>query len=500
MSIVIDSPAWAWADVGRDKLARLAEAVSYKDTQVEFELNRMRRNKSRMVGWMGQEQYDAKVAVLQYERIKCLLVERNGRQVFPAGLAREMGTMLDEPVIDAVVAPVAKAVPWHRKLDFEFRPYQVEGVDKLIAARHGCLSLPTGTGKSKLAMKAVRDLGLRAVVASPFSAIVEQTYDEFRHYLGPARVGQYGDGKHDLDKLVTVATAQALQRIEPNTELGNTLSQTQVLIADEAHMWAADTLSHVSQELLGNAPYRFFLTGTHLRGDGRQVMLEGLTGDVLMHMEVSEAVAKGYLTPPKFRMLTMESCVIAPGDPAEATRKCLYLAPRVVSTVADMVNRLARSGRPTLVLIDELEQFTALLPHLQHEVGFAYGGVRGNAKRRGEIMAKIPEKHRKSNPLALVREFNQGKFPILIGTSCITIGADIKAASAGFYWRGGKSEVDVRQGVGRFLRLVPGKTDALIFDIDPTDGGIAHKHARVRAEVYKQIYHDYEEIPWPAAA
>jgi superfamily II DNA or RNA helicase len=139
-------------------------------------------------------------------------------------------------------------------------------------------------------------------------------------------------------------------------------------------------------------------------------------------------------------------------------------------------------------LIDELEQFSQLLPLLRYEVGFAHGGVNKTNKD------KVPLKYHKSDPKALVQDFNDGKFPILIGTSCIRVGTDIRSVKQCIYLCGGKSEVEVKQSVGRTTRLVPGKEDCVFIDFGIENVPTLKKHAEARRKIYDDIYPSFKLI------
>lgn len=58
------------------------------------------------------------------------------------------------------------------------------------------------------------------------------------------------------------------------------------------------------------------------------------------------------------------------------------------------------------------------------------------------------------------------------------------------YLKGGKSEIEVKQGVGRTTRLFPGKTSCNVIDFDITDIDILHGHAQQRIEYYHEISGD----------
>ena len=176
-------------------------------------------------------------------------------------------------------------------------------------------------------------------------------------------------------------------------------------------------------------------------------------------------------------------------DPNAMTRAHLYYNDAVVRMAASVANQMVSEyNRPVVILVEELEQFTKLLPYLKHKVGFAHAPCsKDNAD-------KVPEQYRKSDPAALVDAFNTGEFPILIGTSCISTGTDILGVKALIYLQGGRSEIQVKQGVGRATRLCYGKTDCDIVDFDIEDCETVHRHAVARRGIYNEIYPGIQEI------
>ncbi len=325
---------------------------------------------------------------------------------------------------------------------------------------------------------------------APSVSIAGQILDDFTTHFGSRYVGQFFDGKKKHDKLFTVCVAQSLTKVEKDSPAWNALSKAEVFIADESHLCPAKTLSEVCFGLVANAPYRFFFSGTQLRNDGLGILLDAITGKTVYRMSVQEGVDQGFLAKPIFRMVRMDSNIqFSSGDANENTRAHVYYNPQVNANAADIINRsVSLLQRPCLVLVDELEQFGHLLPLLRFEARYAHGGASGS------VLDKVPVAHRKSDPKKLVEQFNRGEFPILVGTSCIATGTDIKAAKTIVYLRGGKSEIELRQSIGRGTRIVPGKDDFVMFDFAIDNVPMLAKHALARKKIYNSVFPSYQEV------
>jgi superfamily II DNA or RNA helicase len=345
----------------------------------------------------------------------------------------------------------------------------------------------TGLGKTFILANLIKRLGLKTVVMAPNTGIAEQIFLEFQKLFGEKYVGAYFDGRKTPKKLIVIANAQSLTRVKPDHEHWEVLNSTQVFIADESHQCPASTLASVCFGVLADSPYRFFFSATQLRNDGSGILLDGITGPIVYEMSVREGVDKGFLARPQFHIKHLPpNGDFVPNDVNEATRHHLYYNPAVVREVGRLCNLAAARGLPVVVLIEEVEQFTKLLPYLKFQAGFAHGTLTENK-------SKVPKEYWESDPNKLVAEFNELKYPILIGTSCISTGTDIRAVKFLIYWQGGKSEIQVKQAIGRGTRKIPGKDKCFVtdFHIDPPEDVRSWpigKHAQERKRIYEELY------------
>jgi type I site-specific restriction endonuclease len=75
----------------------------------------------------------------------------------------------------------------------------------------------------------------------------------------------------------------------------------------------------------------------------------------------------------------------------------------------------------------------------------------------------------------------------LIGTSAIATGVDLRPTGCLIYLQGGKSEIAVRQGLGRGTRIVPGKKDFWVVDFNVPMSPTLMRHYRARKEIYETM-------------
>lgn len=471
----------------QEKLLALRANLTYIDRKVDFELRKAKKS-GYLLHQLGQERYREHIQDLTRRRRPCLLREQDGKLTTLSGLAGRLATHFGDSVQRGYPLPKAGLVPWENKPDRKPRPYQELAMEKLLeGTKNGpaAVSIGTGLGKSFIALLLVKELGLRTVVMAPSKSIAGQLYEDFTKHLGQKRVGMFGDGKKDHSKHVVVAIDRSLANVEEGSSAWKNLVDREVFVADESHLTPARTLQDVCMRLMSRAPYRFFFSGTQMRNDGLDLVLEGIIGPIVFEMTVKEGVDQGYLARPYFTMVPVQSTSSFSSDDAnEMTRQHMYYNPDLNARVGSLANKSVQLlKRPTLILVDEVEQFSKLLPHLRAEVGFAHGGL--TKVNRG----KVPEAFYRSDPTALVKAFDRGELPVLVGTSCISTGTDIKTVGTILRIKGGTSEIEVSQDVGRGTRRVPGvKENVNVIDFDVQNVPVLHRHAQRRSEIYDSIY------------
>ena len=182
---------------------------------------------------------------------------------------------------DRVFEPVCKSLePVKRP---SLRPYQEEALRHWLKGRRGIVVLPTGAGKTYVAIEAVATLGEATLVVVPTVELVKQWERRLSEYF-PGRVGVwYGEEKKEM--CITVITYDsAYISIE---QLGN---KYPFLVFDEVHHLPSESYRQIAE--LSPAPHRLGLTATPERADDLHMLLPELVGPVVYRMAVSEAAGK----------------------------------------------------------------------------------------------------------------------------------------------------------------------------------------------------------------
>jgi len=165
----------------------------------------------------------------------------------------------------------------------ELRDYQAKALELWMKERRGVIVLPTGAGKTVVALKAIAKLGVATLILVPTIDLMNQWHSQVMTRLG-VDAGRLGGG-YDSVKGITVSTYDsAYVRAE---ELGNRFA---LLIFDEVHHLPSEGYMNVAQ--MSAAPYRLGLTATPEREDGRHVLLDDLVGPVVFRTSPSQLSGK----------------------------------------------------------------------------------------------------------------------------------------------------------------------------------------------------------------
>lgn len=235
--------------------------------------------------------------------------------------------------------------------------------------------------------------------------------------------------------------------------------------------------------LLKDAEYRFFFSATQFRNDGADLLLAGLTGPVVYDVSFTKLVKEGFLAKPKFIVIKdRDSYSAFPKDPLAALGAHFYKNKKIHKLFAEMANRcILKENKKVMIMIDRIEQFSLLLPHLKVKPKFAYGSLTTEQKKT------VPKEYHGVKTKDLVKQFNDGEIDLLIGTRAIGMGTDTRPVDVIFNLQGGQSDGKFMQLIGRGTRKVEGKDCFYFFDVDNLNHPNLHKWALSRQQLFAEM-------------
>lgn len=421
------------------------------------------------------------------------------------------------------------------------RPWQAEALAAWSAACRGVVEAVTGTGKTRLAMAAIRvvvDGGGRALVLVPTLELLDQWVRELRAAVPGVRVGRLGGG-HDDDLFshqVVVATPHSAAAVPVDLPPG----ATGLLVADEAHRYGAATWRAALKE---DFALRLALTATYERGDdGLVEVLAPYFGEVVVRYGYDRAVADGTVAPfrialagvrltaaerevhdradARARQLHRElvgglgmppdpvqlfaavAAIVAAGEASgrdgEQVRACReYLARvrerrEVAATAAGKLRVCdavapALRGRRTLVFTDTVDQAEAAARRL------AAAGLRAET-----VHGELATDRRR---IRLAR-FRRGDLDALVAPRVLDEGVDVPDADVAVVLAAFRTRRQLVQRLGRVLRVKPDGREARLvlahaFDTreDPARGGHDGFLRQIRAVAREVAERDVDADP-----
>jgi superfamily II DNA or RNA helicase len=171
--------------------------------------------------------------------------------------------------------------PWPLRTSRDPFPHQREALHAWWkgGGGRGVVVLPTGTGKTFVAILAIQHIGRPTLVVTPTIDLMSQWYGELRVAFD-VPVGLLGGGYHDIQPLTVTTYDSAHIHLD---RWGNRFG---LLVFDEAHHLPGP--SYMAAALGAIAPYRLGLTATPERTDGQEVMLDSLIGPIVYRRQITE--------------------------------------------------------------------------------------------------------------------------------------------------------------------------------------------------------------------
>jgi superfamily II DNA or RNA helicase len=194
----------------------------------------------------------------------------------------------EEPDEPDGLAQVA-AGGYRARLVLEPRSYQQEALTRWIEHDgRGVVVLPTGAGKTVVALMAIERTRVKTLVVVPTIELLYQWRDAIveRLQVAPSRVGIVGDGRKEWRPITVVTYASAAMPSAP-------IDDTGLLICDEAHHLPSPAYAEIAHR--SRAPYRLGLTATPERADGQHRALGTLLGPVVYRRMPADLSAEGHI-------------------------------------------------------------------------------------------------------------------------------------------------------------------------------------------------------------
>ncbi len=372
-------------------------------------------------------------------------------------IARKYSIVIDwDPqVIDA------EQRPFPLQLRAQLRPYQREAIELAIRARGGVIVIPTGGGKTMVAMGLAAQLQTETLFIVHTRELLRQTVEAANRFLG-IDVGIIGAGQWD-PKPFTVALIQTLAK----RDLASIRERFALVVVDEAHHAPAQSYFAVLPHFA--ARYRVALTATPYRKDGLHELLWLQFGEIVYRVKKKNLEQHGRLLSPQFFPVSTNFS-FRYADNFSALITALCHDPKRHQLIIDTISRTHRKGGCSLVLTERVEHCKNLTKSLE--------------KRELPVVMLHGQLSAKQRVLALDK-LKKGEAEILVATlSLIGEGWDHPPLETLYLTVPNGNKTKTTQALGRILRPAPGKPQPRVFDFVDVKVSLLRHHWGIRCKVY----------------
>lgn len=389
---------------------------------------------------------------------------------------RDIITYLKESSID-YIDNVLDLIPCpDLQFEIELRDYQKEALAQWLRDKRGVIVLPTGSGKTLIALKAMEAVNSSTLIVVPTLDLVDQWKEiliECAQY--DIEPGEY-TGRRKLLKAVTVTTYDSAY-INAET-LGN---KFKVLIFDEVHHLPSEGYRHIAE--MCASPCRLGLTATYEREDGLHYILPRLVGGKVYEVKTQELAGEHLseyeIQKIKVDMLPEEQEIYEKNidifrnyirtnhihmRKPEDFQKVVYRSgydPRAWRAVKarNEARRIAYNSESKL---EELQRLLQLHRNDRIIIFTRYNDLVYIISNQFFIPC-ITHKTEKQERAEILKRFKSGVYTAIVSSQVLDEGIDVPEANIGIILSGTGSLREYTQRLGRILR--PTEKKAILYEV-----------------------------------
>jgi len=385
------------------------------------------------------------------------------------GVLRRVDADVDDTVLDA--NPVSLAT------SYELREYQQDALDAWFDSnRRGVLELPTGAGKTIIALAAMAACDEPTLVVVPTIDLLEQWQRELETEF-ETPIGRLGGGEQRVEAVTVATYDSAYLRAD---ELGDRFG---LVVFDEVHHLGAEGYQDIARLLA--APDRLGLTATFERPDGAHETIADLVGSRVYSIDTDE-LAGDHLAPYEIRRIEVE---LTPEERAEYDDVQGTFVDYVrrsnisFSSGSDYLQLVKRSGndpqaREALLAKQRAREIMMNATNKRHQLGRILDRHREDRlivfTAHTELVYDLSERFLipaitnetgASERREILERFREGEYSRIITANVLDEGVDVPDANVGVVLSGSGSEREFTQRLGRILRPKDDGGRAILYEL-----------------------------------
>ena len=367
----------------------------------------------------------------------------------------------DVAVDDTVLAPVA--LPALTTV-YELRDYQQDALDVWRGADcRGVIELPTGSGKTVVAVAAIAARSAPTLVVVPTIDLLDQWERELAAEFD-VPIGRLGGGEQRVEAITVSTYDSAYLRAD---ELGDRFD---LVVFDEVHHLGGEGYRDIARLLA--APARMGLTATFERPDGAHEVIETLVGPVV-HRLSAEDLAGDHLAAFDIKRIAVK-LTAEERDRYEEHQGTFtdYLASsgirlRSGSDYQELVKRSGNDPRAREALLakqrarevmmnaeNKVRELARVLDRHRGDRVIVFTAYTDLVYRLSERFLMPAITHETSAPerREILERFREGDYSRVVTANVLDEGVDVPEANVAVVLSGSGSEREFTQRLGRVLR------------------------------------------------
>jgi superfamily II DNA or RNA helicase len=360
---------------------------------------------------------------------------------------------------------------------YELRDYQNEALAAWREGdRRGVLELPTGSGKTVIAIEAIEELATPTLVVVPTVDLLVQWREELETEFDVS-IGQLGGGEQRLEALTVSTYDSAYLRAD---DVGDRFG---LVVFDEVHHLGGEGYREIARLLA--APARMGLTATFERPDDAHEVVADLVGPRVYEISPDE-LAGDHLAPYDVKRLEVE---LTPGEREEYEEhqevfvdyiKRSNIALRSGSDYQELVKRSGTDPKAREALLAKqrarevmmgsdakLDLLADLLDRHREDRVIVFTAHNDLVYRISEqfLIPAITHRTGTAERREILSKFREGEYSRVVTSNVLDEGVDVPDANVAVVLSGSGSEREFTQRLGRILRPKADGRRALLYEV-----------------------------------
>jgi superfamily II DNA or RNA helicase len=357
------------------------------------------------------------------------------------------------------------------------RSYQAQALAAWNAvSRRGVVVLPTGAGKTRVALAAIAETGLPTAILCPTRVLAAAWVDELAKHFPDERIGLVGDGHRSIERLTVLTFESAYRHMDA---FGDRFG---LLVVDEVHHFDGGGRMEALEASAAIARLGLTATGPS-PGSDRAMLLAELVGPVVFEIGYADLVGT-HLAPVTLVRLPVSLDPDEAGTYAAKTRvfgemRRALLRSSPGTDIASVLRAIGQSSQGRKALRDraralELASFPRakralvrnLLARHRADRTIVFTALAENAYdvARDNLIPVITAETSVKERREILEWFKDGTVRVIASARVLNEGVDVPDARVAILVAGRLGAREYVQRIGRVLRPAPDK-NAVVYEL-----------------------------------